>query len=179
MLVIICAKYEKNTFRIVGATERIWQDVPYYNICYNSHCLMTLNINNIVKSHHTHTLMLGIICTEYGKNLSRTASATEQKQGIRDTWTDRVYPVDELWWIITHTSFHGHRFVHNVPIENLSLLTITGSTVINFRCKIGISNGVGPYWLSMLINSDDVCKEGVFWHVFFNMLCAFWCYITF
>ena len=70
MIVIICAKYKKNPFGTVDATEqtRFSKSRP--------------NDEDIGQgqgsSHVTHPLMLLIICTKYGKNPSWTVNATER-----------------------------------------------------------------------------------------------------
>ena len=76
MIVIICAKYQKNPSRTVDAAERtrFFKSTSY-------------DLEDIGQgqgsSHATHPLMLLIICTKYGKNPSRIVDATERTRFAR------------------------------------------------------------------------------------------------
>ena len=85
MIVITCAKYKKNLFRTVDATERTRFSKSRTN-----------DLEDIGQgqgsSHATHPLMLLIICTKYGKNPSWTVDATgwtRKVNGQTDGQTDR------------------------------------------------------------------------------------------
>ena len=71
MIVIICAKYEKNPSKTVDATERTRFSKSRPN-----------DLEDIGQgqrsSHATHPVMLLIICAKYGKNPSWTVDATER-----------------------------------------------------------------------------------------------------
>ena len=82
MIMIICAKYKKNPFRTVDATERTWFSKSRPN-----------DLEGIGQGqgswHTTHPLMLIIICTKYGKNPSWTVDATGwTRKFIMDRRTD-------------------------------------------------------------------------------------------
>ena len=80
-IVIICAKYEKNPFRTVDATER----TQFFKSRPN-------DLEDIGQgqreSYATHPLMLLIICTKYGKNPSWTVDATGRTRKVNGQ-TDR------------------------------------------------------------------------------------------
>ena len=80
MLVIICAKYRKNSSRTVHAVERTAQDVPYFSSFIAKSWLNDLeDIDQGQRSlHATHPLMLVIICAKQGKNPSRTVHVVER-----------------------------------------------------------------------------------------------------
>ena len=93
MLVIIFAKYGKNTFRTVHTVERTWQNVPYFSsfiakswlnylqgICQGQRSLCT-----------THPLVLVIICAQYRKNPSRTVGVTEWTRHARHMFSENLF----------------------------------------------------------------------------------------
>ena len=75
-MVINCAKYKKNPFTTVDATERTWFSKSRSN-----------DLENIGQgqrsSHATHLLIPVIICTKYGKNPLGTLDATERTRFSR------------------------------------------------------------------------------------------------
>ena len=84
MLVIICAKYGKNSSRTVHVVKWTQQDVPYFSSFIAKSWLNGLE--DIVQDQRsintTHPLMLVIIFAKYGKNPSRIVCSVEQ------TWQD-------------------------------------------------------------------------------------------
>ena len=85
IIVIICAKYQKNPSRTVDATERTRFSKSRPN-----------DLQDIGQgqrsSYATHPLMLLIICTKYGKNPSWTVDATGRTRKVNrqtDRRTDR------------------------------------------------------------------------------------------
>ena len=92
MLVIICTKYGYPS-KTVDATEwtrfskaeRPWKYRS--RSLHTTHPLMLMVLEDIAQgqrsSHETHLFMLVIICTNYGKNPSRTVDATEQTRFSR------------------------------------------------------------------------------------------------
>ena len=82
MIVIICAKYKKNPFRAVDATERTGLSKSMPN-----------DLEDIGQGqgslNATHPLMLLIICTKYGKNPSWSVDATERTRDAGRTPSHR------------------------------------------------------------------------------------------
>ena len=80
ILVIICAKYGKNTSRTVHAVERTRQDVPYFISFTAKPWLNALKYSGQVQrmSSATHPLTMVIICAKYGNNPPRTVDAVER-----------------------------------------------------------------------------------------------------
>ena len=108
MLVIICAKYGKNSSRTVSAVERTRQDVSYLSSFIAKSWLNDLeDIDQGQKSlTMTHPLMLVIICPKKGKNPSRTVHAVEQ------TWQDVPYfssSTAKSWLNYLEDIGHGQR----------------------------------------------------------------------
>ena len=96
MIVIICAKYRKNPFRTVNATDRTRFSKSRPN-----------DLDDIGQgqgsSHATHPLMLLIICTKDWKNPSWTVDATGRTRKVNgqtdrqtDRQTDKVNPIYPL-----------------------------------------------------------------------------------
>ena len=81
MIVIICAKYKKNPFTTVDATERTWFSKSRSN-----------DLEDIGQgqrsSHASHLLMLVINFSKYGKNPSGTVDATERTRFSRSRPND-------------------------------------------------------------------------------------------
>ena len=84
MLVIIHAKYGKNSFRTVCAVKRTQQDVPYFSSFITKSWLNDLEDKSQAQRSLHLTLPL-IICAKLGKLSSRTVHAVEQ------TWQDVPY----------------------------------------------------------------------------------------
>ena len=89
MIVIIGAKYKKNTSRAIDPTEQ-----TRFSKSRQS------DLEDIGQgqgsSHETHPLMLLIICTKFGKNPSWTVDATGWTRKVNeqtDRQTDRVNPI--------------------------------------------------------------------------------------
>ena len=114
MIVIICAKYKKNPFKTVDATERTRFSKSRSN-----------DLEDIGQgqrsSHATHLLMLVIICTKYGKNPSWTVDATGRTRkvnGQTDRQTDGQTDRQTGWIQYTPPNFVA------VGITNADLLLI-------------------------------------------------------
>ena len=101
MIVIICAKYKRNPFRTVDATERTRFSKSRLN-----------DLEDIGQgqrsSHATRLLMLVIICTKYGKNPSGTVDATGRTRKVNeqtDRRTDRQTDRQTGWIQYTPANF--------------------------------------------------------------------------
>ena len=102
MIVIICATYKNNPFRIVDVTERTRFSMSRLN-----------DLEDIGQgqrsSHATHPLMLLIICTKYGKNPSWTVDATGRTRKV-NRQTDGQYVVQPNQCKNQLSSWYGKTF---------------------------------------------------------------------
>ena len=117
MIVIICAKYKKNPFRTVDATEqtRFSKSRPndLEDICQGQR-----------SSHATHPLMLVIICTKHGKNPTWTVDATGQTRkvnGQTDGQTDGRTDGQTGWIQYTPPNFVAYNKRDEKWITTISL----------------------------------------------------------
>ena len=151
MIVIICAKYKKNPFRTVDATERTRFSKSRPN-----------DLEDIGQgqgsSHATHPLMLLIICTKYGKNPSWTVDATFISQFyflISDkvhAWVQCGHDRQTGWIQYTPlTSLRGYNYGQELNSNNYHL-------VLNYELSIFQYE----VWIKFTINFSCVRnKKGV------------------